>query len=1403
MRPKGVRKGLLVTAAVFVVIALSGVSQATQGDFGWWNSTNIDKDGEGLWSEDGGLAFTQFDTYQDVVPDVLLMRVDTACSGVDNCYRYWIGYDYDSLAHSFTGGYTGYSDTLTGNYASYEAAGVDMGDFDRQADSDDALFMTVDDPSGDGSQPGNIWYRVAFDIANNMGKPVFSGGWTDNRGFGTVCTSTGLNYEENCGGGGVAAMNIDSDPRTDILFATVQNVRSGSDNAHFEWYLGLNLNTDGSFAGGISAKRDSTADATLGEFGDGGGVAFAFVNDNNIPDAVFMAIGTSSDSFKWVVAYDIEPGGGFTGGWSGVFSRGGLGWWSDGGGIDIMDIDGVTTNEALMMTIDRPLGNNHFWFYGAHNIVRHFNVEVASSDTSFPSQNVLNLVDRAYLKEGIDFDWLFEETDALPCPREYTDTYSEFAGHDGPTQAINILWVRQATDSGAGTNGCSERDAPILGEGYGVEQDPNSPTPVSETGAAIYRDIIHQAWTDFPSGTVWAPAQDQDDCVYLFRTHADFPSAQPGSVLCPRYGWTIPWPAFTTGLSKGGEELWQAYTLAHEIGHLVQSPHTTQFLPRGNPDWALAVQDVMTYPQQTAICGSPDHTLVECPRVAAPTFQAIECDNLLQPGTCIATLVASLRSLWGPTQQGPEFTRPTEVRLREDNIVSLHTNDFTFFPFAKADQVRVPYRSVVGVAPYTTFVEIGGIGYTFGGIPGSPKISFEPYDIDSTTELSVWVNGHQVADVPATGNDAWGPAVQYTLGDGDVRDSGANTIFLINNKAPANVEIWGSRNFNVGPTIVLPSSVDQTLAEDTFIENAFDLDDYAYEVEGDPLSFAIESVTDPNCGVSIDADNYIDIYPAPNWNGQCTVTVRVSDGFLTGTDSFVITVTPVPDPPGPPLNLVATAGKHKVILTWEPPIDGGGAPITSYRVYRDANPPFDVPPSPTTYEDLGLRAGQLYCYQLSAVNSAGEGPKSVQACATPTAVILFEAEGVWTESISGDTLVRAVYSTNVDADPAIEILAVGEADIGPPQPMQAAQLTIWSWTGSVLTQEADFLVLPPSGTAAAFHDIYAEDFDGDGVVEIFAAGWGGSETVHLPLLCRFRWNVSYYEYDGCLTRTTPGEFLSVTGAELGGDAAREVIVAGRDLGGPTAQGWLLFFTWNGTTNISDEVTWTPGNETAAYSVYTMNVDGDPWPEVMTAGSTRVAATTVTYGELRVWEWTGSLQLQAQDTWFDPSGGSAEAFSVFAATANPDGTRYILTCGFGHDQMAGEDMGMLRVYQTVPLQMRDMQRWADGLGSRCQSVYGENLADDPRELEFVTGGWSTKADGTYGELRVWRIDVSGSAYEIALKQWRDHGGLSTVDVMVNGVFARDVDGDGVVEIVTGGQGLPAMYWEAQLRIWYDP
>ena len=156
---------------------------------------------------------------------------------------------------------------------------------------------------------------------------------------------------------------------------------------------------------------------------------------------------------------------------------------------------------------------------------------------------------------------------------------------------------------------------------------------------------------------------------------------------------------------------------------------------------------------------------------------------------------------------------------------------------------------------------------------------------------------------------------------------------------------------------------------------------------------------------------------ASDWSGASTVTatgttatvtgltngtsydfrVSATNSVGTGTASSVASATPtasstpVNPPPGPPIELSARPGSGQVSLSWKPPWDDGGIPITGYTVEYKQSSVSDwsgasmASVTETNAVVAGLTNGVSYDFRVRARSSAGAGDPSAEVSATPTA----------------------------------------------------------------------------------------------------------------------------------------------------------------------------------------------------------------------------------------------------------------------------------------------------------------------------------------------------------------------------------------------------------------------------------
>lgn len=124
----------------------------------------------------------------------------------------------------------------------------------------------------------------------------------------------------------------------------------------------------------------------------------------------------------------------------------------------------------------------------------------------------------------------------------------------------------------------------------------------------------------------------------------------------------------------------------------------------------------------------------------------------------------------------------------------------------------------------------------------------------------------------------------------------------------------------------------------------------------------------------INGEQYIYSIAAQNSNG-----IGARSGELAATPE---------DVPSEPRNFTAVGDNKVVHLSWKPPLDNGGRNITEYRIYRGTSPTtlslLTILGNVTEYNDTAVDNEVTFYYQVSAVNSVGEGARSETVNATPT-----------------------------------------------------------------------------------------------------------------------------------------------------------------------------------------------------------------------------------------------------------------------------------------------------------------------------------------------------------------------------------------------------------------------------------
>lgn len=165
-------------------------------------------------------------------------------------------------------------------------------------------------------------------------------------------------------GAGVAIGDIDKNGRPDMILMGIDNPK-GKNNFWYKVLYDIDEN-------GYYSKESSILSISAeGWENSGGDIALCDLNNNGILDMVLLCTDkptTAGRAYRWYyVAYDLKPDGHYNS-LSSLNTVLELGFFYDGAGIDICDINKNGTPDLLMMVYDAPEGENSFRYQIAFDL---------------------------------------------------------------------------------------------------------------------------------------------------------------------------------------------------------------------------------------------------------------------------------------------------------------------------------------------------------------------------------------------------------------------------------------------------------------------------------------------------------------------------------------------------------------------------------------------------------------------------------------------------------------------------------------------------------------------------------------------------------------------------------------------------------------------------------------------------------------------------------------------------------------------------------------------------------------------------------------------------------------------------------------------------------------------------
>ena len=231
------------------------------------------------------------------------------------------------------------------------------------------------------------------------------------------------------------------------------------------------------------------------------------------------------------------------------------------------------------------------------------------------------------------------------------------------------------------------------------------------------------------------------------------------------------------------------------------------------------------------------------------------------------------------------------------------------------------------------------------------------------------------------------------------------------------------------------------------------------------------------------------------------------------------------------------------------------------------------------------------------------------------------------------------------------------------------------------------------------------------------------------------------------------------------------------------------YAQKGSLTLEKEQNWA-GCIPGGHNVFVKDVDDDDVIEIITGGFTYGG------GMLRIWSWDGeNLTLEKGHEWNTIN--RTRVLGVYASDVDGDGDTETVTVGSYSNGTISYAQLMIWRWDGDALILEGGQEWCN-VEDAAEPLSGGSVyvcdVDDDGSSEIITGGRAYDGTRFNAQLRIWSWDGDTLVLEKS-QEW-----CAAEEAFVNSVYAYDVDGDGVTEIVTSGFDNDLENSSGQLRIW---
>ena len=310
-------------------------------------------------------------------------------------------------------------------------------------------------------------------------------------------------------------------------------------------------------------------------------------------------------------------------------------------------------------------------------------------------------------------------------------------------------------------------------------------------------------------------------------------------------------------------------------------------------------------------------------------------------------------------------------------------------------------------APPTVVCELDGLD---PGASATITIAFTP-TIEGAWSVAAEVDDFANVD-PVPANDA--VSIPITIGGST---SVGSTVVVDTGGATPTATITFDAVTVAGTTSVTTSATAPTLP-------------VGYQIGDPPAYYDIETTASYAGSVTICiSDAGIDPVPTNLFHYQgggwhdITTLVDSADQRICGSTSSLspfALVTRTTSAPGAPTAATATAGNAAVTVSWSPPVDDGGSPITGYVVTATPGGEMaNVGSGATSALVTGLSNGTSYTFTVAASNAVGSGPASLPSNAVTPAVP--RNQTITFAAISAKTMVQSPLTVSPSASSGLPV----------------------------------------------------------------------------------------------------------------------------------------------------------------------------------------------------------------------------------------------------------------------------------------------------------------------------------------------------------------------------------------------